>query len=396
MKAGTWGAILLVFFFGALAPATIGQIVPTIADFAKEMGLTRPQAGLIVSLPSAVPAVLGLLGGWMVDRWNEKAVLLWSSVALLIGNLIAVFATDVPLMCLARLIEGVSYLGLTVAGASLMIRTTSGPRQTSAMALWGTFVPIGFGGAIFLVAIFHSQGWHIGFMGLAVLAVLAILAVPLLPTPAPSARPPGRTRGLVDVLRKGAAFRLGGAFGANALLQTGIATAIPQYLAAELHVSHGVGGMVTSGQMATNAIAALSVGYLLNRGVSARVIAIAGAVIGFIAAVLIFVPGFSFWAITSAALIFTIGTGLITGLASALIPRAAPNPQSMGATSGLVFQLVLIGVLLGPPIIFSVLGSDAFLNLTLVIIVTSVLSLVLLPVWSGKETLARGAAAGGH
>lgn len=396
MSAGSWGAILLIFLFGALAPATIGQLVPTISELAKELGISRAQAGLIVSSPSAIPALFGLLGGWLVDKWAEKPVLFWSAVALLIGNGVALFAHDVPTMLIARLIEGVAYLGLTVAGASLMMRTTSGARRTSAMALWGTFVPVGFGVAIFLVALFHLSGWQVGFIGLAVLAAVAMAATPLLPTPAAAASAPGRTTGLLDVVRKGTAFRLGAAFGANALLQTGLATALPQYLAATFGMSHGTGGMVTSAQMATNTVATLAVGYLLNRGFSARAIASAGTVIGFITGVLMFLPGAPLAVSIGAALIFTIGTGLITGLASTLLPHAAPNPQTMGATSGLVFQLVLIGVLLGPPIVFSVLDPQSFLILVAVILVTSILSLVLLPIWTQRTAAVGLAPSGGH
>lgn len=388
MKAGSWAAILLIFFYGALAPATIGQLVPTIADLARELGISRAQAGWIVSSPAAVPALLGLLGGWLVDKLSERPVLIGSAIALLSGNLIVLISDDVPILLAARFIEGAAYLGLTVAGASLMVRTTSGARQTSAMALWGTFVPVGFGLSIFLVAIFHQSGWRIGFVGLGVLAVLAVAATPLLPAPPASARAPGRATGLMDVVRKATAFRLGASFAANALLQTGLATAFPQYLAATFGLSHGTGGMVTTGQMATNTLATLAVGYMLNRGVTSKTIATAGTLIGLTMGLLMFLPGASLALSITAAMIFTVGTGLITGLASALLPRAAPSPQTMGATSGLVFQLVLIGVLVGPPLVFGALDPDTFTALAGLIFVTSVLTLVLMPIWKSQDTIA--------
>ena len=37
----------------------------------------------------------------------------------------------------------------------------------------------------------------------------------------------------------------------------------------------------------------------------------------------------------------------------------APSPQAMGATSGLVTQLTLLGVLFGPPAAFAALSTDS-------------------------------------
>jgi MFS family permease len=189
----------------------------------------------------------------------------------------------------------------------------------------------------------------------------------------------------MDVLRTGSVFRLGAGFGINALLQTGIVTAIPQYFAATFHVSHSFGGMVTAGQMVTNACAAGSVGYFLSRGATVRSLAIAGTLAAIAAAMLIFLPFVSIVTAVGAALIFTIGTGVVTGIASALIPSAAPSPETIGSTSGLVFQLVLIGVLAGPPIVFGVLGTRGFSVLAVVITAAAAGSLALLPIWDSRQ-----------
>ena len=61
-------------------------------------------------------------------------------------------------------------------------------------------------------------------------------------------------------------------------------------------------------------------------------------------------PGFSTAAAVSCAFFF--GAGVIVGL-WALLPIVAPSRQSLGATSGLVTQLTLWGVLFGPPAAFA-------------------------------------------
>lgn len=60
----------------------------------------------------------------------------------------------------------------------------------------------------------------------------------------------------------------------------------------------------------------------------------------------------SFGAAAAVSCVFFFGAGIIVGL-WALLPRVSPSPQSVGATSGMVTQLTLWGVLFGPPAAFA-------------------------------------------
>ena len=52
----------------------------------------------------------------------------------------------------------------------------------------------------------------------------------------------------------------------------------------------------------------------------------------------------SLWAVC----VFMLGCGMLVGL-WALLPVVAPSAQTLGATSGLITQITLVGVLVGPP-----------------------------------------------
>jgi hypothetical protein len=83
----------------------------------------------------------------------------------------------------------------------------------------------------------------------------------------------------------------------------------------------------------------------------------------------------------AASWVFTFGCGLLVGM-WALVPRCAPSPASMGATSGLITQLTLIGVLLGAPLAFMAQSAaTAGPMLTLIVVATLVCLGSGAPIW---------------
>jgi hypothetical protein len=64
----------------------------------------------------------------------------------------------------------------------------------------------------------------------------------------------------------------------------------------------------------------------------------------------------AFEAAIAVACVFFFASGLIAGL-WALLPLVAPRRETLGATSGIVTQVTLFGVLFGPPAAFAVQGG---------------------------------------
>lgn len=121
-------------------------------------------------------------------------------------------------------------------------------------------------------------------------------------------------------------------------------------------VSPGFAASVVTIGMTLNLIGCLAVGPMLNRGTGAFSIALLGVALTAFGGFVLYVPGLSLTLVFAAACVFFLGSGVVVGL-WALLPKVAPNPASIGATSGLVTQLVLWGVLFGPPAAFGLLGS---------------------------------------
>jgi hypothetical protein len=136
--------------------------------------------------------------------------------------------------------------------------------------------------------------------------------------------------------------------------------------------------------MFCNIAGAFAAGGLLNRRVPAWVVGSSGIALCALCALgLIFAP---LTLATGIALNCGLlaGCGLLVGL-WALLPTVAPSPASFGATSGLLTQITLIGVLFGPPAALAGLAEgDGGLLLFLALSLGG--SFIGLPVWLRRKT----------
>ncbi len=176
-----------------------------------------------------------------------------------------------------------------------------------------------------------------------------------------------RNAGLGSVLSSRAPYLLGLAFACGAFLQTGVASTLPHVLPDRFAVSPGFAASVVTIGMTLNLIGCLAVGPMLNRRAGAFSIALLGVALTAFGGFAMYVPGLSLTLVSAAACVFFLGSGVVVGL-WALLPKVAPSPAAIGATSGLVTQLVLWGVLFGPPAAFGLLASGWMLQCVTVLI----------------------------
>ena len=352
VEQGSWSSILLIYAIGVLGAMTISQAIPVIGELAR-LFRAGPDAGWIISVPSALVAVGALLTGWIVDRVGDKPVLIASGAIVVLGDIGVLFAFDLQTLLAMRVVEGIGYVGIAVAAITMMIRITTGPRRNLALTLWSSFIPMSFAVPLLAASALAAPGhWRWAFLGHALLlGALVLIAVAHLPGRR-TLSAPSRTAGLAAVLRSPAPYLLGLAFASAAFVQTGVVSTLPHLLAGKYHVSIGMASSAGTAGMALNALGALMVGPMLNRGIRPLTVVLTGVAltIGAGLALGLALPGFAFAAAVSCAFFF--GAGVIVGL-WALLPSTAPNRQSIGATSGLVTQVTLWGVLFGPPAAFA-------------------------------------------
>jgi MFS family permease len=352
-----WGTILLIYLLCVLAASSISQVVPIVGDIARFFHAPRQQIGLVISIPSALLAIGAVLIGWVVDRVGDKALILLGAALLILGDLGATLAESINILLLMRGVEGIGYGFVAVSTVTMMARVTTGKRRTTALTLWSSFIPMSFAVPLALAGLLAGTGhWRWAFSGHALaLLVLGIAAIGL----------PGRgqgtaitrSAGLGAVLRTPACYALGLSFAAAAFVQTGVISTLPQMLSSRYGLSIAMASAVGTIGMFCNIVGCLSMGWLLNRGLSRMALALGSVLLMALAGVGIYLPGLTAGVTVLLAWAFFLGAGLVVGL-WALLPAVAPTPSSRGATSGLVTQVTIWGVLFGPPAAFAAMGPN--------------------------------------
>lgn len=139
-----WPTIFAIWAAGLGVAAQYGKI-SIIFD---RMALLYPDAGtsisFTVSLVGLVGIILGLVAGLFVSSFGYRRSLVW---ALWVGaGMSALQALHLPfgLFLTSRLIEGLSHLGVVVAGPTLIAALSSHRDRGLAMTLWSTFFGVAF------------------------------------------------------------------------------------------------------------------------------------------------------------------------------------------------------------------------------------------------------------
>jgi predicted MFS family arabinose efflux permease len=344
----------IIFALGVMAAMTVSEAVTELSAIGREFHpANRSLIGLVMSLPSLVVALGALLAGYLVDRIGDKPILLAGAAIAVLGDTCAMLAPSFQALLAARLLTGVGYVLSAVGAITILMRITSGKQRIMALALWSTAVPVSFVLPFLSAGLAATLGtWRAAFAAHAALTgLLAIFAVVSLPRPDGLSLQPSRTAGLALVLRTPWPYFLGVSFAANAFLLTGTIATLGPYLARRYGISELEVQRWNVVAMVANMVGCLLVGRLLNRGVQAHLIGLCGIILSGTAAGLVFGAQLGVAGSIATSWVFTLGCGLLVGM-WALVPRCAPSPNSMGATSGLITQLTLIGVLLGAPLAF--------------------------------------------
>jgi hypothetical protein len=274
---------------------------------------------------------------------------------------------------------------MAVAGVAMLIRISHGRARVAALALWSTVIPASFIAAFLAGALLNGFGWRWIFGTHASVSAALLVAGALML----SARQEGeivvsRTAGITSVLRSPWPYVLGISFASAAFLQTGMIAVLVKLLAMRIGATEAEVHSFSILAMLFNLAGAFSVGMLLNRGVPAWIIGAVGAAISAVATLLLrlVVADLATAIVVDCLLLF--GCGLLAGM-WALLPRAAPSPQSFGATSGIVTQITLIGVLFGPPAAFFALGAGP-IGFVVIVAVMLLGTAAAVPVWLKKSS----------
>lgn len=397
--------VAVVYGLGVLAAMSVGGAVPQLEAIARELHPDSPSViGLVMSLPSLMVAVGAVLTGYFVDRYGDKRVLMLGSAILVAGDIIVAVAPAMDLLLAGRALSGLGYVLMAVSAITLLIRITSESQRVMAIAIWSTFVPVSFLIPFLTAGLIERTGsWRYAFVSHAALVVvLAVLGALCLPKRNRHSLQASRTSGLGAVLRSPWPYLLGIAIGGDAFLHVGIVATLAPYLQSHYGADPMMVNTWNAGATVVNAIGCLLLGKLLQWGVSPVRLGIYATIVTGAPALLIYALPIGVPASIACTWVMMFASGILTGM-WAFMPSVAPSPDSIGATSGVVTQLTLLGVLLSGPVCFAAQAGASSTPMLMVISLGIVACLARMPilargtvpVWA-KGDAAGAALAAGH
>ncbi|MER6143970.1 MFS transporter [Streptomyces sparsogenes] len=379
-----WWQFALIYLAGVMAATSIGRITPVSIALEDELGLSLGQVGLIASSVTAVAAVLGLAASVALRPLDPRRTLIGGLVVMGLAGLLVSRAGGFPLLLGGRLVESVGYVVVVIAAPVLVMGLGDGGRRTTALAIWGTFMPVGlalgaFGGGLLSAAF----GWRAS-LAIAAAATLAMAGAALrLPgagarqdgpdTEGPDAEGPDangpdtegsdadgrggdpvRGEGPRDrrarVRRLARPFALGAGFATISATIVSFVALYPTYLHDEFDVPTAAAGTLTGSVSFAGVAGGFAASVLLRRGAPMKYL--------FTAALLMPVGAFAAFgsagglgvSMTSAVLI-AVTNELVVATVFAALPLVVRTSADVGVANGVVAQLGSVGSLAGPPLV---------------------------------------------
>jgi predicted MFS family arabinose efflux permease len=352
MKAGGWPSILLAYAMGVLAVMSLVLMVPLRGDFLARGGLDAGQYGLLIGLIGIPAAALATFSGGLIDRFGPRIMMIGGIFMFAIANLAYSAITIPSLFFLFRLLEGAALSIVLAAGPTMIMRTTQGKRQVTAMTFWSTATPTAISLGMLLSGSFAgTENWRNAFLIFAValaMAGTAGLLLPRLPSPEHIKTSfSAQIRTLFAGYRQTDVVKLSIVLFFVAATSMGMNVILPTYISQTHAVSVASASGLIAGTNLAMIVGAFLVGLLMTKGAPPRTMFVAMALGASCFAAAILWPATSF---AMLALVFA-GWSFILGAAQAMIFAVLPrvvDPAAPGLATGVVNQITMLSTFIAP------------------------------------------------
>jgi len=177
MPLALWALTLSAFAIGTTEFVIVG-LVPTIA---RDLGVTLPSAGLLVSLYALGVAVGAPLLTALTSRWQRKSVLLSLMVIFIAGNLLAWLAPGYESLIAARVLTGLAHGVFFSIGSTIATSLVSKDKEASAIAIMFTGLTVALVTGVPLGTwIGQVFGWRATFLVVSLLGLIALIGSAIL------------------------------------------------------------------------------------------------------------------------------------------------------------------------------------------------------------------------
>ncbi len=143
MQSARSGSLRVIFGVVLLDLLGFGILIPQLGVYGTTFNGSPFVVGLLLSVYSLMQLIFAPLLGWASDRYGRRPVLLYSLAGSLAGYLLFAFAQSLPLLFLARIIDGASGGNISTAQAYVADVTTP-ENRAKGMGMVGAAFGLGF------------------------------------------------------------------------------------------------------------------------------------------------------------------------------------------------------------------------------------------------------------
>lgn len=370
-----WGTVLTIVGCGIVAALQVGKTAIAAPALQSDLGLNLAQIGAVAGTFSALGFVGSIPAGIVVATSTGRSVLLCGLVALATGAGAGALAPSFALLLLSRVLEGLGFLLVTVAGPALLERIAEARMRDVTLALWSCFMPFGIALALLTGPLF--DGWRATWWASAVAVVLllglASLTVPRAASP-PSSGRGEPTGGIATLLRRRAPALLAACFVLYNIMFFALFSFLPILLMQRLAVSNETAGMLSALAAAANMIGNLVAGLLLARGMSrALLIALASLAMGALA-LGIFLPILGGGRAFLLCVVFSAIGGIIPAALLSAAPVASNSPGLVPVMMGLLMAGSNLGQVIGPVAVGAAVEAWGWTGAGAIVIVSAIVA----------------------
>ncbi len=177
-------------------------------------------------------------------------------------------------------------------------------------------------------------------------------------------------------------LRLVLALGSIVIIGFGTSSVLPTYFSHVHGMPIGTAASMLAGANLAMILGSVLAGTLLSRGVRARNLFAALAIVGIAAGTTIYIPTTPLTVAVVVLCVWLASTGAATATVMAVLPKVVASPQKGASAAGLISQTSALVAFVTPPIWLPIVASNRWQLLIALVVAGWVCSLLLLPVWN--------------
>lgn len=341
-----WPAVWLVVAAGVVSSFHLGKVAIAGPALQDELGLSLAMLGGLGATFAVLGALGGVLAGSVVARAGDRRMLVLGLLATVLGAVLAVFSSSFAVLLASRMVEGLGFLLITVAGPTLLGRVVHATDRNAAFALWSCFMPAGIALAMLTGPWFGDWRslWAAAAMAAGLVAALVVWRVPRGPA-APAGGPTPGAR-MADVWQP-APLALAATFLLYSLVFFALFSFLPVLLQQRMQVGPEAVGLLAALASAANIAGNLAAGALLQRVGREALVTGAAITIG-LCSLGIFLPALGPGTAFALCLVFSAVGGLVPASLLSSVPQVTSTPAQAALAVGLLMQGSNLGQALGP------------------------------------------------